>query len=106
MEHANHPAPPTFVRKRIFSVDHKVIGRQYLILGMLWALIGGLSAYIIRSQLAWPGKPVVGTSMLFDGGVVLPASYNALVTCTARSWCSPSRCPSSWGRSGISSCRS
>ena len=38
MEHAIHPEPTTFLRKHVFSVDHKVIGRQYLILGMVWAL--------------------------------------------------------------------
>jgi cytochrome c oxidase subunit I len=80
MEHAIHPEPTTFLRKHVFSVDHKVIGRQYLILGMVWALIGGLSAYLIRSQLAWPGKSIVGASLLFEGGVVLPEAYNALLT--------------------------
>ncbi|MBT3270794.1 cytochrome c oxidase subunit I [Candidatus Poribacteria bacterium] len=84
MEHAIHPEPTTFLRKHVFSVDHKVIGRQYLILGMVWALLGGLMAYVVRSQIAWPAQKVVGASLFIDGaagpGIVLPETFNALIT--------------------------
>src|SRR5262245_66646558 len=43
-----------FVRKYIFSTDHKVIGVQYMITAMFMAIIGGLLSMLMRYQLAWP----------------------------------------------------
>ena len=63
-----------FWSKYIFSVDHKVIGLQYLFTGMFMAIIGGLMAYAFRMQLAFPGEAVPGF------GIVSPANYNSLVT--------------------------
>ncbi len=70
----SHGTPESFLRKYIFSVDHKVIGKQYMITGLLMALIGGFFAFGFRSQLAWPGEPVLGF------GVLAPHAYNSLVT--------------------------
>ncbi|HSA59150.1 MAG TPA: cbb3-type cytochrome c oxidase subunit I [bacterium] len=64
----------SFLRKYVFSVDHKTIGLQYLITGLVMALVGGLFAYGFRSQLAWPNEPVLGF------GQVDPDLYNSLVT--------------------------
>ncbi len=64
----------SFWSKYVFSVDHKVIGMQYLFTGMFMAVIGGLMAYVFRMQLAFPGEAVPGF------GVVSPANYNSLVT--------------------------
>jgi len=64
----------SFWQKYIFSVDHKVIGMQYLFTGMFMALIGGFFVYVFRMQLAFPGQEVLGF------GTVSPAQYNALVT--------------------------
>lgn len=79
-----HEAPLSFVRKYIFSLDHKVIGKQYLFLGMFMALAGGLLAYMLRWQLAWPESPVPGTSWIPEPamfqGIVPPEFYNAIVT--------------------------
>ncbi len=63
-----------FLRSYVFSTDHKIIGKQYLAVGLLMSLIGGFMAYLIRVQLAWPGKPLLGW------GFIPPASYLALVT--------------------------
>lgn len=63
-----------FCEKYIFSVDHKVIGMQYLFTGMIMALIGGYFSYAFRMQMAFPGMEIP----LF--GVVNPNQYNALVT--------------------------
>ncbi len=63
-----------FLQSYVFSTDHKVIGKQYLAVGLLMSLIGGFMAYLIRVQLAWPGKPLLGW------GFIPPASYLALVT--------------------------
>ncbi|HZN64215.1 MAG TPA: hypothetical protein VFB66_02865, partial [Tepidisphaeraceae bacterium] len=47
-----------FVKKYIFSVDHKIIGLQFLFLGLLFMVVAGLEAMLVRWQLGWPGKPV------------------------------------------------
>jgi len=74
----------SFWRKYVFSVDHKVIGKQYMSLALFMMLIGGLTAFLIRWQLAWPETPVPGFGWvpeptMFDG-VVPPEFYNALIT--------------------------
>lgn len=61
-----HPEPSSFIRKYIFSTDHKVIGKQYLGIALAWAILGGLTALMIRWQLAWPGTPFPGTGLLSD----------------------------------------
>jgi heme/copper-type cytochrome/quinol oxidase subunit 1 len=43
-----------FFKKYIFSTDHKVIGLQFLFIGLAFMVIGGLEAMLIRWQLAWP----------------------------------------------------
>ena len=78
-----HPEPTNFFRKHVFSVDHKVIAKQFLWFGLIWLAIGGLMAMIIRWQLANPGDPVpVIGAFLFPAtnGVVDPATYNTLFT--------------------------
>jgi cytochrome c oxidase subunit I len=77
------PAPIGFLRRFVFSIDHKVIGRQFLFLGLGFLAIGGVMAMLIRWQLARPGAPVplVG-KLLFgaSGGVISPVAYTALFT--------------------------
>ena len=46
----------TFVSKYIFSQDHKMISRQFLITGMMMAVIGMAMSTFFRLQLAWPGE--------------------------------------------------
>ena len=72
--HHDHHHSEDFMSKYIFSVDHKVIGMQYMFTGMIMALIGGFMAYTMRMQLAFPGQSVPGF------GVVSSGEYNALVT--------------------------
>jgi cytochrome c oxidase subunit 1 len=64
----------SFLRRYVFSTDHKIIARQYLFTGMAMALVGGLLAYVIRMQLAYPGQEVPGY------GLVGPMAYNAVTT--------------------------
>src|SRR5262245_56961144 len=69
--------------KRIFSTDHKVIGRQFLFLGLAFLAVGGFMAMLIRWQLARPGQPVpIVGRLLFSGagGVISPAAYTSLFT--------------------------
>jgi cytochrome c oxidase subunit 1 len=71
-----------FVRTYIFSTDHKTIGRQFLILGLLMMILGGLLALIVRWQLAWPETPIPGMSPFLPstGGVLEPGQYNMAFT--------------------------
>jgi cytochrome c oxidase subunit 1 len=82
--HAAHHGPTSFVRKYIFSTDHKIIGIQFLFLSLFFLLVGGLLAMQIRWQIGFPGKPMPGGGFLPEtmaaGGVVLPEYYIQLVT--------------------------
>jgi len=62
-------APTGFIRKYIFSLDHKVIGIQYLVTAILMAIVGGTLAVMIRQQLAWP-----------EASTLAPETYLSLVT--------------------------
>lgn len=72
-----------FIRKYIFSVDHKVIGIQFMLLGLVFFVLGGLFAMAIRYQLAWPWEsmPVIG-DLLFPntGQAITPEFYTMLFT--------------------------
>jgi cytochrome c oxidase subunit I len=63
-----------FWRRYIFSIDHKVIGRQYLFLGLFMGFVGVFLSYVFRWQLAWPNSTVPGW------GKVTAPQYNELVT--------------------------
>src|SRR5688572_17201601 len=80
--HGAH-AQPSFLRTYVFSLDHKVIGIQFLFSNLLWLIVGGLLALAVRWQLAWPWTemPVIGR-MLFsgEGGQISPEFYTMLVT--------------------------
>ncbi|MES1209262.1 MAG: cytochrome-c oxidase, partial [Pseudomonadota bacterium] len=62
------PEPTGFWRRHVFSTDHKVIGRQFLFLGLGFLAVGGVMAMLIRWQLARPGAPVPVVGKLFFGG--------------------------------------
>src|SRR6267142_306793 len=79
-----HEPPTSFIRKYIFSLDHKVIGIQYIILALAAVVVGMLMSVLMRMNLSWPGTnwPILGT--LFPGGapggVKNPEFYLSLVT--------------------------
>ena len=78
-----HPAPKSFLRRYIFSTDHKVIAKQFLWSGLLFLLFGGFLSMLIRWQWAFPGErvPVVGQALFAKSdGIITPASYNAVFT--------------------------
>ena len=50
-----HPAPTGFIRKYIFSIDHKVIGIQYIMLALAAVLVGMAMSLLMRLNLSWPG---------------------------------------------------
>jgi cytochrome c oxidase subunit 1 len=82
-EHEHHEG--NFWTTYIFSQDHKIIGKQFLITGIFWALLGGLLSVIFRLQLGFPDanlewlKPVLG-EWITPEGKIDPEFYLALVT--------------------------
>ena len=60
---AHHAPPQGFIRKYIFSVDHKVIGIQYVTLSLVAAFIGMALSWVMRIHLGWPTAaiPFLGT---------------------------------------------
>src|SRR5712671_5028695 len=86
-DHAHDHEELGFWRKYIFSTDHKVIGIQYGISGLIFLLFGFILMMLMRWQLAFPGKalPVVGHLIeralgqgSMPGGVMTPEFYNSL----------------------------
>ena len=52
--HGHHQPPTGFIRKYIFSIDHKVIGIQYLFLALFSVFVGMALSLLMRLHLAWP----------------------------------------------------
>src|SRR5512147_2582950 len=81
--HAHH-GELGFLRTYMFSTDHKMIGRQFLFLGLFMLIIGGLLAMMVRWELAWPETAVPGLSWIPEpymyGGIIPPQTYNSLFT--------------------------
>ncbi len=84
-----------FIKTYLFSVDHKMIGKQFLWLGVVMLFLGGFLALLIRWQLAYPETQVPGMTMVPEEvwdegeswlaitmpyGVIGPDLYNALFT--------------------------
>ncbi len=81
--HDWHPEPTSFIRKYLFSTDHKVIAKQFLWSGLSFLAIGGALAMLIRWQWAYPGQPVPvlgGLLLGRTGGVITPPVYNGVFT--------------------------
>ena len=82
-EHHGHHKE-TFISKYVFSMDHKTIGKQFLITGMVWAVIGGLFSVLFRLQLGFPDQsfPILETFFghWATGGKLTNEFYYALVT--------------------------
>jgi|TARA_B110000037_G_scaffold43530_1_gene53572 cytochrome c oxidase subunit 1 len=81
---SDHHHKETFVTKYIFSQDHKMISKQYLITGIFMGVVGVFMSMLFRLQLAWPEhsfsliEAFLGNHQ--DGGVMSPDIYLALVT--------------------------
>ena len=81
----HHHHKETFVTKYIFSQDHKMIAKQYLITGIIMGIIGIVMSLLFRMQIAWPEesfqvfKWLLGDKMAPDG-VMRNDIYLALVT--------------------------
>ncbi len=82
--HHEHHHHETFISKYVFSQDHKMIAKQFLVTGMIWAFIGGLFSVIFRFQLGYPESTFPFLEDLLGhwakGGKLQPEFYYALVT--------------------------
>ncbi len=80
----HHPPPQGFIRKYIFSKDHKVIGIQYYLLALFSVFVGMALSILIRFNLVWPGTEVGLLETLFPqgapGGIMTPEFYLAMLT--------------------------
>ncbi|MGH7738147.1 MAG: cytochrome c oxidase subunit I [Candidatus Tyrphobacter sp.] len=62
-----HPEPQGFIRKYVFSLDHKIIGIQYIITAFVFFVLAGCLAELMRIQL-----------MHANGGFLSPDTYNEI----------------------------
>src|SRR6201982_3703794 len=79
-----HPAPTNFIRKYIFSTDHKVIGIQYWCLALFAVFVGMALSLLMRLQLGWPGQEWGFLKTLFpnasENGTISGELYLSLLT--------------------------
>src|SRR5690554_4757995 len=83
-EHDHHHDQP-FITKYIFSTDHKMIAKQFLLVGIIMGIIGVGMSVLFRMQIAWPEESFRVFSWLLGddfapGGVMRNDIYLALVT--------------------------
>ncbi len=84
-DHHDHEHHDNFITKYIFTIDHKMIGKQFLLTGIFWAIIGGFLSILFRLQLGFPGmnmeflRPILG-GWIDESGALDPNFYLALVT--------------------------
>src|SRR5271154_4532329 len=69
-----HAAPQGFIRKYVFSLDHKVIGLQYYFLALSAVFVGMFLSLLMRIHMIWP------TAMLPLVGEIKPETYLQLLT--------------------------
>ncbi|HLV62958.1 cytochrome c oxidase subunit I [Galbibacter sp.] len=83
-DHAHDHHKQNFISKYIFSMDHKMISKQYLITMLFMGIIGIVMSVLFRMQIAWPGESFKIFEVLLGRwapeGVMDPNIYLALVT--------------------------
>ncbi|NMH25957.1 cytochrome c oxidase subunit I [Flavobacterium solisilvae] len=80
-----HHHKDTFITKYIFSIDHKMISKQYLITGIIMGIIGVGMSMLFRMQIAWPEESFKIFNILLGdkfapNGVMTNEVYLALIT--------------------------
>jgi len=83
--HDDHHHEENFVSKYIFSQDHKIIGKQFLLTAVFMGLVAMLLSILFRIQLAWPGESSDFLSFFLGekwapGGILKEDMYLGLVT--------------------------
>ena len=81
---AHHAPPQGFVRKHVFSLDHKVIGKQYYALALVAVLTGMVLSWLMRLHLGWPNLAIPGLHWISKtgapGNLMTPELYLQLMT--------------------------
>jgi cytochrome c oxidase subunit I len=81
---AQHHAPQGFIRKHVFSLDHKVIGKQYYALALVAVFVGMVLSWIMRLHLGWTNLAIPGLHFLSKtgapGDIMTPEYYLQLMT--------------------------
>jgi cytochrome c oxidase subunit I len=79
-----HGAPTSFIRKHVFSIDHKVIGKQYYVLALIAAFVGMFLSWLMRIHLGWGSWAIPGLHLLSKTGapdnIMTPEYYLQLMT--------------------------
>ena len=79
-----HAPPEGFLRKYVFSLDHKVIGKQYYGMALVAVFSGMFLSWLMRIHLVWPNAKIPGLQLLSSagapGGVMTPEYYLSLLT--------------------------
>ena len=82
--HDHHEHHDTFWTKYVFSQDHKMISKQFLVTAILMAFVAMTMSLIFRLQLGWPEQKFPIIEKLIGhwgkGGKLDPSFYLALVT--------------------------
>ena len=84
IEHNHDHAKENFWSKYIFSLDHKMIAKQFLVTGIFWGVVGGLLSVLFRLQLGYPELSFPFLDSILGqwstNGKMDPEFYLALVT--------------------------
>ncbi len=79
-----HAPPQGFLRKYVFSLDHKVIGKQYYGLALVAVFTGMFLSWLMRIHMVWPTAKIPFLEHLSaagaPGGVITPEYYLSLLT--------------------------
>ena len=82
--HEHHEHHQSFWTKYVFSQDHKMISKQFLVTAILMALLAMFMSVIFRLQLGWPDHKFPFLEKILGhwgaGGKLNPSFYLGLVT--------------------------
>lgn len=85
-DHGHHDHhKQSFITKYIFSTDHKMVAKQFMLSALFFLLVGGALALLLRWQLAYPGEavPLIGQflpELIASDGVIQPGLFIQLTT--------------------------
>ena len=79
-----HAPPEGFLRKYVFSLDNKVIGKQYYALALVAVFTGMILSWLMRIHMVWPNAKIPLLEHLSSagapGGIITPEYYLSLLT--------------------------
>ena len=84
-DHGHHHHKESFISKYVFSMDHKMISKQFLITAIVMGIVAVMLSIFFRLQLGWPGEKFqILNAFLGDkwapDGILDRNAYLAMVT--------------------------